>query len=606
MSFSSTLIDYIESETPAHKIKKKPKSNFHSSSFKGAKALMKKGNRQLDDDNSDDDQNNEGDKENPNASENQNDQPKVKKTKKRKNVSTVTKNPDCLNARLDTIPLTDPFFAKMNSVIGDTTSSKRLMQNIIPTEDSKLKLRQNMAIWKSKDQKELNLEVDRVPDPLKEVIVISPSFQNVNQLNIRLGLATYRVCNEPIDQYEDDSSFQNRYDDLNNTVVNNATNVGLQFDINAAVEPVTFEKSVIMDFGDMDQGDFEDLNEMDRVAIDRCKGLRRQAIIIEDMQPEETSNLEYSYRPLDMIDQFWAGPSHWKFRQSRRTNHSIGSRMSQLTSASVNVGTAGQRNKIVRKRKPAEKLEATLEDAANVEDDMEGVLLKTIGKVRGNQLSNHTITRKWDSKKHKLPLDYKIPHDIFDKYSHASGLQINSNHDATFAGNDDDAAPYNYDNETDRDYCSRVIDMQSDTETETNTDMGQMDNNFDNLDMPPPPVPVDEIPDFFLGAPEKTEKINIAFARRAKVVDMKELKSCSWTLINNKHASDPAHNPTFSETLKDLPKYLTRKTAENMSMPLAFYAILHLCNDKNLLLTQDTNIKDFVIQFLEEEKKKLH
>lgn len=553
----------------------------------------------MDDDQSDDGQNNGADKENLNASNQQNEnQPKVKKTRKRKNVSTVTKNPESLNGRLDTIPLTDPFFAKLNSVIGDTTSSKRLMQNIIPTEDSKLKLRQNMAIWKSADQKEINWSDNLQNRDDRQEITINPSFENISRLHVRLGLAAYRVCNDPVEQFEENENVENRYDDYDKSMMNNTVNVGLQFDINAVVEPVPFEKSMMMDFGDMDHEDFEDLNEMDRIAVDRCKGLRRQAIVIEDMQPEESNSLEYSYRPLDMIDQFWAGPSHWKFRQSRRTNHSIGSRMSQLTCATV-TGVVAQRPKVTRKRKVVKKLEATLEEAANVREEIADLILKSLLKVRRNQLSNHTMTRKWDSKKHKLPEDFKIQPDSFDKFVHAFCLQINSNNDVTFTGNDDDVAPYNYNNETDRDYCSRVNDMQSDTETETNTDMGQMDNNFDNFEMPPPTQPVDEIPDYFEGAPATTEKINIAFARRAKVVDMKQLKGCSWTLINNKHLSDMAHNPKFSDTLKELPKVLSRTMAESMSMPLAFYAVLHLCNDKSLLLNQSKdNTKDFEIEFL--------
>lgn len=571
-----------------------------------AKALTKKGKSNAEDNDSDQEQDGT-DKENVNSSNQPLDaQPKTKKARKRKNISTVTKNPETLNARLDTIPLTDPFFAKLNSVIGDTTSSKRLMQNIIPTEDSKLKLRQDMPIWSSKDQADLALDekVDyKLPDPSREVFSFKPNVGSIALLFVRLGLSTYRLSKEPMERYEDnDASFRSRFgDDMNNTVINNASHIDLQFDINAAVEPVPLESSMVMDFGDMDPGDFEDLNEMDRLAVDRCKGLRRTAIIIEDMQPETSVSLEYSYRPLDMIDQFWAGPSHWKFRQSRRTALSIGSRSSQLSHI-TEMGAAGHQKKVVRKRKIVKKSEPTLEELCNIEEDIAGLLVKISTKIRGTQLSNQTIAKKWDAKKHRLPTDFKVPLDIFDKFINAGSIHINSNHDVTFTGNDDDddEAAYNYNNENDRNYCSRVADLQSDTETETNTDMGQMDNNmeFDNVDLAPPSAP-DEIPDVFVGAPERIEKISIAFARRAKVVDMKQLKSCSWNLISNKHKSDPLHNPKFSDTLKELPKVLSRTMAENMSMPLAFYAMLHLCNDKGLLLHQiGEDLKDFDIKFV--------
>ena len=95
----------------------------------------------------------------------------------------------------------------------------------------------------------------------------------------------------------------------------------MQFDINAELEPLSQENPYVVDYGDMEQ-DFDDLNDDDQQAINRCRGLKRQPVVIEDMQPNESIQLEYSYRPLDHIGQFWAGPAHWKFRKTnaRSTN----------------------------------------------------------------------------------------------------------------------------------------------------------------------------------------------------------------------------------------------------------------------------------------------
>lgn len=463
-----------------------------------------------------------------------------------------------------------------------------------------------MPVWSSKDQKSLDLEenLNFNDATVHKNLSVNPTciIQDVSRFFVRQGLSSYKLTNEPIERYDDNDT--SRYgNDMDNTVLHNSIHMEHQFDINAEVEPVLLEKSVMMDFGDMDNGDFDDLNEQDRIAVDRCKGLRRTPIVIEDMQPETCANLEYSYRPLDMIDQFWAGPSHWKFRQSRRTCASLGARASGMASATQEFGPDGQKQKIVRKRKIARTLgELLIGDIYNIDENMQNCVVKISPRMKGTQLSVQTISKKWDAKKHKLPQDYKIPLDTFDKFLYASTIHISSNSDVTFTGTDDnDGAPYDYDNETDRNYCSR-LENQSDTETETNTDIGQMDNNeFDQLEMPPPSAPVDEIPDIFIGAPERIEKISIAFARRAKVVDMKQLKTCSWNLIKDKHNADPLHNPKFSDTLKSLPKVLSRTMAENMSMPLAFYAVLHLCNDKSLLLDQnDELLKDFEIQFLHE------
>lgn len=571
------------------------------------KALQKKGARLDDDEESEhEQQDNDHDKENVNGPEapTEEQKAKTKKAKKRKMVSTITKNPETLNDRLDTIPLTDPFFAKLNSIIGDTNSSKRLMQNIIPTEGSKLKLRQNIPIWDSNDQTGFDLkeQVDyRNPDPITRILSYKPiwkvyNLENLARFNVRLGLKDYRLSAEPMEQDDNDHQRSRWGDDFYNTVLNRSNHCELQFDINAAVEPVQFEQSMVMDFGDMNQDDFD---EVDRIAIERCKGLKRNPVMIEDMQPVNCAKLEYSYRMLDQIDQFWAEPAHWKFRQSRRTNMSVGSRISSLGSKQ-SLKPNAQAKKAVRKRNAPKILQVvTLEDLQNDEEDMDGVILRITPRMKGFQLSNQVIARKWDVKKHKLPRDFKTPLDIFDKFENAASLHINSNLNATFTGDDEVSVAYDYNNVNDWDYCSRV-DVQSDTETETNTDMGQMDNQeFDNPEMNPPPAPVDEIPDVFVGAPERIEKISIAFARRAKVVDMKQLKACSWNLLNNKHQADREHDPKFSETLRDLPKVLSRPMAESMSMPLAFYAVLHLCNDKSLMLNPVSDqLSDFEVHFV--------
>lgn len=100
----------------------------------------------------------------------------------------------------------------------------------------------------------------------------------------------------------------------------------MQFDINAEVEPFSQENPFVVDYGEMDQNDFDELNDDDQLAINRCRGLKRQPVMIEDMQPNDSIQLEYSYRALDHIGQFWAGPAHWKFR--RANSKSMNFRMS--------------------------------------------------------------------------------------------------------------------------------------------------------------------------------------------------------------------------------------------------------------------------------------
>lgn len=569
--------------------------------------MSKKNRLNLEDNDENDSDRGEDGKENVEGNQGEsNKSPKEKRVKKRRHVATVTKNPETLNARLDTYPSVDPFFAKLNSMVGDINSSKRLMQNILSTKDSNLKLCQNEKFWDKTEQQEITLEEKFDVRKLKEtdIVKISSVSGVINNLVLRTGLKSYRICDLPMENAEEaDISIRPNDIEMNNqTIGGNASQVDLQFDINAEVEPINNNGSFIMDFGDMNEQDFDDVEEDQRMALNRCKGLKRLPILIEDMQPETSAVLsDYSYRPLDMIDQFWAGPSHWKFRHSRRTHmNSIATRASQanFSGASEIQPAINQRPKIVRKKKIIRRLEITIEDVINF-DDADNLFTQK-GKSKNTQITVQIMAKRWDAKKLKLPVDHRVPSDIFDTFVHASSIQIAPNPDVTFTGTDN-GDNYNYDNELDRNYCSRV--NESDTETETNTDMGQMDNNieFDGNDMgapPPPNAQFDEIPDFFIGAPDRIEKISIAFAKRAKVVDMKQLKTCSWNLISKKNAADPIHHPCFSEILRDLPKVLNKTMAENMSMPLAFYATLHLCNDKGLALHSNDNLRDFEISFV--------
>lgn len=548
-----------------------------------AKALQKKGR-------GDGNESDGGDKENMNAEGDSSQVEQKKKPRKKRTRATVTQNVKTINAKLETNVLTDPFYAKLNSVVGDTNSSKRLMQNIIPTIDSQLKRQQDLPFWNKNNEKlsENQATFCDVPSIFTE--------NDIEKYVFRHGLSSYELSSNYLEEDGKDASMRFDDDGLNQTVINNSAHVDLQFDINAEVEPVAAESHTIMDFGDMQEEDFEDLNEFDEIAMQRCVGLRRQAVVIENMQPISASDLEYSYRPMENIDRFWAGPSHWKFRQSRRTVMSIG-RKSSMHPSGVDRSEMQPPQRGVKKRKLIGISHVVLEDCIKADDEKAGIVIDIAAKKK-TQLSNQTITRKWDPKKLKLPIDHRTNPNLFGKFLFlSSSTKLKLHNDVPFTDEDDGSHAYNYNNENDRNYCSRLPE-HSDDETETNTDIGAMDLHQEfngSNEMLLPSVGIDEIPNTFDGAPEKIEKINIAFARRAKVVDMKQLKSCTWNLINEYHHEHPEENPKFSETLGNLPKVLNKQMAENISMPLAFYAMLHLCNDKGLHLENNEDLSDFKI-----------
>ncbi|XP_049539308.1 condensin complex subunit 2 [Anopheles darlingi] len=557
-------------------------------------------------------------------------QSRAKKKRARKMVSTVTKSKESINAQLDTIPFTDPFFAKLNSVVGDVNSSSRLMQNIIPTKLADLRLRMDYPFWDA--QESPNLDLDCEPDlPTDETDLCTIHARPIgpdNRLHeLRSG---YVITDAPAEEDEDDEvgglahlndSNARAYD----ATLLNRSALEMQFDIDADVEPVPSGDAFIIDYDAKDIDGNDDFAEDDERALRQCKGLMRKMIHIEDMRPVDTScsQLEYSYRPLDHISQFWAGPAHWKFKRSivpRRTILAhLGSESSSTSGPSVKKRSTGRR----RKRFEQDSLDDVFSVSEQVfQPYIPGRPLKGINCLKSS------ICKKWDSKKLKLPTDYKLDRERFDKWQYARGLTIRENRNVAVELSPSEE--YNCDAGDDQISCG--VDMDDGQE------MNGMDNDVGFPAVVQPGVEGDEAPsqplnqtvDFisteFKGAPDKVAKINIAYAKTAKVIDMKQLKYSCWRVINSyitpeepaatqqsQLAEDDPQLPLppatqsaddrqikFSKLYQKVPQLLSKSQSENISKALAFYAVLHLANEKSLRLEGQADFKDFVIMKAEE------
>lgn len=126
-----------------------------------------------------------------------------KKKRTRKQLSTVTKNKDTLNAKLDTIPLPDPLFSKLNSIMGDVSSANRLLLNVLQTKQSDLKLTMDECFWDN-TQKEPNEYNDTNEyEWTNEQYIELPMIFNVQQKHrLRQQLSGYSITNTPIDDDE--------------------------------------------------------------------------------------------------------------------------------------------------------------------------------------------------------------------------------------------------------------------------------------------------------------------------------------------------------------------------------------------------------------------
>ena len=176
---------------------------------------------------------------------------------------------------------------------------------------------------------------------------------------------------------------------------------------------------------------------------------------------------------------------------------------------------------------------------------------------------------------------------------------------------DDSVADYDFNNENDvSNFCP---DLGADNDG-YDDDAGDIDGGEDGL------LGVSDHNTSLVAAPNKVEKIQIGYAKQAKKMDMRRLKSIEWDLLTttlsaekvDKENDDTEMNvedktskveiskgeTTFKTLYNDLhiSKKMPAQMAQNLSVPLAFVALLHLCNENNLALKSRLDLTDFTIR----------
>lgn len=356
--------------------------------------------------------------------------------------------------------------------------------------------------------------------------------------------------------------------------------------MDAEVEPLPPTQDDFQDGEPMEQ-DFPDIGEMtedDRAAILACKTIHPRSIHIRDLRPTDAnhSHLEYSYRPMEMINQYWAGPSHWKFKRPSRS-------LTASEGRQTGVGVVGQ--------KKVRRVKVTL---AKMEDFVEpdvGIFLR-MGDAK---LRQKNIRKKWEQKeKLKLPTDFKFDRAMCNTYKFAPGTMVREANSDAVQGILPIGDEYNYDNPVDRSYCSNVM-TQDDTDTETGTEAGGalgdapgVEEDVAGTEENAANATVGHFDMEYEGAPEKVEKIVLPYAKRAKIVDMKQLKKAAWNLVCV--GLKRTDTISFHKLYNALPNHLSPTMKENLSVPLAFYSILHLANEHGLKLIQRDNLKDLGVR----------
>lgn len=92
---------------------------------------------------------------------------------------------------------------------------------------------------------------------------------------------------------------------------------------------------------------------------------------------------------------------------------------------------------------------------------------------------------------------------------------------------------------------------------------------------------------------------------RAKKVDMKQLKAVTWEMLKEGSSEEKpkVEKTTFNAIYRELPKKLSSNMRESLSVPLALLTVLHIANEKGLILENHEDLKDFGILGLLDENE---
>ncbi|XP_071774757.1 condensin complex subunit 2 [Centroberyx gerrardi] len=364
------------------------------------------------------------------------------------------------------------------------------------------------------------------------------------------------------------------------------------FDVNAAPEPEP-EDDDGQDFGQDFDADYEDGQGDcgDKEYKEGCEasgsGKGRDVIPIGEgdiatmclqlsSQPRE-----YSYfSPRTMAS--WAGPGYWQFKPKHKLDHLP--------------------DKETRKRKPKKTFEIDFSDDVNFDTYFRTTRAATTNSKSALSASN---------KKTTLPADFQFPPETLSQLSLKPSSTLCQEGQKRLSGElGEGIGDYDYNNANDTaNFCPGLQGGDSDDDVE----------GFAGSDDTQPSV--DSIPassqdpegistygeDDLVPEPHRVNKIEINYAKTAKKMDMKRLKNSMWTLLTESpqksteeaetvETSEVPGEKAFSQTTKTLLQRLPSAMAQNLSVPLAFVALLHLANEKNLELVKVDDMSDIIIK----------
>ncbi|XP_050793396.1 condensin complex subunit 2 isoform X1 [Gopherus flavomarginatus] len=303
---------------------------------------------------------------------------------------------------------------------------------------------------------------------------------------------------------------------------------------------------------------------------------------------------EYSYfSPRTML--MWAGPEHWRFKPHHK-----------LDRGAENGG---------RKRNIKKVFEL------NFDEDID--FTTRFRKTRAaTTLAKSTLDNQ-NKKSTTLPEDFHYDPDNIIRLSLKPAIKLwRKALQSSSSDQEDEIGEYDYNNPNDTsNFCPALKAADSDDDLDPIDFMGQGGpfeltvRGTDQFELSRAlGVDITTYGESNLVAePQKVNKIEIHYAKTAKKMDMKRLKRTMWDLLTdvqkdqvgaeqNEVAEKEIDSVTlagkkvFSGITKDLLHRLPSVMAQNLSVPLAFACLLHLANEKNLMLEGVEDLSDVLVK----------
>eukprot|EP01117_Protostelium_nocturnum_P014983 TRINITY_DN5760_c0_g1_i2.p1 TRINITY_DN5760_c0_g1~~TRINITY_DN5760_c0_g1_i2.p1 ORF type:complete len:720 (-),score=211.19 TRINITY_DN5760_c0_g1_i2:39-2117(-) len=299
-----------------------------------------------------------------------------------------------------------------------------------------------------------------------------------------------------------------------------------------------------------------------------------ERVQIHDEDDDNVEN-EFSFVDPKMMSN-WAGPGHWKFKNSKRDNK-----------GSENAGE----NKEKKKTKKKEAFFLNFED---FEEPDESLFEPSKASIQIAKSKNKTANLLPPD----IRYDIKSLTQLFCKpdcrisIAKKRNIALQQRSDEGMENETTDDYFHDVPNPIEEDDFSPVNDfnvINEDQNEKNQIDLSEFDDpNFGGL-----------VPE-----PKKVEQIKVNYATSAKLVDIKALKDTLWQNLsdNNPGSSrEEGLDVSFSGLLEELPF----NKESNVSVPFAFICLLHLANEKGFEITQTkNNLNELQIELQKQKNKK--